>query len=563
VTATASLFALSFLAVAPAARPARLARPLHRVQQAASQELPDAVKRIRQLYLTFEDEEALNGCNDWLVTHANDPLVMEIRARCLRQLGRLEDAAKTAEAIVPQSTRVKLLRAECLGVNKATFQQAQSIVDEVAADDPNAVEPHLTRARIYLAQGHLKEANAELNYVRAAKPKLLEAQLLAGFMQEAGGFYDEAVRLYLPLVTNPGEFERTDTHFERDAVMALANCYTKLQRYEDALALYDQLATRFPKQPFMLVQLASVQSLLERTADAIATLEKAVQLAPEVADFRTRLAELYRTAGRTQDAIAQCEKVCDAATQGPAQLYADLRLAELYLDSGQLDKAKVHAAAALAVAGDNPDILTINARVREKLGDLPGAKDAYRKALEKNPLTVDAIYRLGLLLARSTDAGEQEEGKKLLERHKRIEPFMQEIRRAQRELEVNPRSPLLLTRLGAYLNLAGEYDQARKWLEMSDKVNAQSPSTCIQLGYVSANLGDNASALKYFERAQRGVGGPGKVEQLDGYVQSLKDGKALPLPMGELYRPAQQPKQDGAPKPGDTPPPAKGTNGGK
>ncbi|HZO09014.1 MAG TPA: tetratricopeptide repeat protein, partial [Myxococcota bacterium] len=444
---------------------------------------------------------------------------------------------------------------ECLGANKATFQQAQSIVDEVAADDPNAIEPHLARARIYLTQGHLREANAELNYVRAAKPKLLEAQLLAGLLQEAGGYYDEAVRLYLPLVMSPGEFERTDTHHERDAVMALAACYTRLQRYEDALALYQQLATRFPKSAFMLVQLASVQTLLERTADAIATLEKAVQLAPAATDFRTRLAELYRTAGRNQDAIEQCEKVCEAGVQGPAQLFADLRLAELYLEAGTLDKAKIHAAAALAVAAENPDVLTINARVREKLGDQPGAKDAYRKALERNPLTVDAMYRLGLLLARSSDAAEQEEGKRMLERHKRIEPFLQEIRRTQRELEVNSRSPLLLTRLGAYLNLASEFDQARRWLETSDKINSSSPSTCIQLGYVSANLGDDASALKYFERAQRMVGGVGKVEKLDEYVQLLKDGKPLPLPMGEFYRPAQQGQPPPPPAKGDGPPP--------
>src|SRR5688572_20703210 len=261
-----------------------------------------------------------------------------------------------------------------------------------------------------------------------------------------------------------------------------------------------------------------------------------------VPDFRIRLAELYRTAGRSPDAIAQFKKALEVSGgQNHAQLVADRRLAELHLEAGEIDNARVHALAALALAPEDEEVLTVNGRLKEKLGDTTAAKESYRKALAKNPLTFDAMYRLSLLLARSTEAAEQAEGKALLERHKKIEPYLQEIRRAQRELELAPRSPMLITRLAAFLNLAGEYDQARMLAEFADKLHSRSPSTCIQLGYISANLGDWKAALAYFQRAQSMLP-KNAVPKLDEYVERLNKGETLPLPMGEFFRPAQTPE---------------------
>jgi tetratricopeptide (TPR) repeat protein len=241
--------------------------------------------------------------------------------------------------------------------------------------------------------------------------------------------------------------------------------------------------------------------------------------------------------------------------EGGGQVFADLRLAEIRLDQSQLDKAKQHADAALTVAPNNGDVLLISARVREKVGDVPAAKEMYRKAIAGDPLLFDASYRLGLLLARSEDAAEQAEGKQRLERHKKLEPLLQDIVRTRREIELAPRSVGLLTRMAGLLNLGGEYESARLVGERADKLNARSPSTCIQLGYISANLGDKAAALKYFERAQKLLP-PNSVAELDDYVAKLKKGEDLPLPMGTLYRPAQEQQKQ-------PPPPVPAPSGGK
>ncbi len=517
---------------------------------AQAQDMPEEVKKIRALYHTYDEEGALALCNEYLVNHPGDPLVLELRAWSLRQLARFEDAIKTCELINPKRTSVKLLLAECLGMNKATATQAQSIVDEVAADDPNAIEPHLTRSRIYLAQGRIKEAASELNFVRTTKPKNYEGLLLSALLAEFSGLSEEAVKIYLPLVGKPGDFEQTDKHHERDAVFGLASCYLKLQQYEKAADLYQQLVGKFPKLAPLYVQLAIAQGMLERSADAMANLEKAVELLPTYGEYRARLGEIYRSMGRTEDALAQYQKVLDYQARGSEHFIADLKIAEILLDAGQLEKAKQHAEAALAVNPESQDALLVAARLREKVGDTVAAKEMYRKVIAKDPLLFDAYYRLALLLTRSEVPAEQAEGKQLLERHKKVEPLLQDLQRTLRERELAPRSPLILTKLCGLLNLAGEYEQAKLWGERSDKLSPRSPSTCIQLGYISANLGDNASALKYFERAQQLIT-VGKVEQLDQWVETLKAGKPLTLPMGER-RPTQKPP-DGAGAPAAKP----------
>ncbi len=540
------------------------ALPSSAFAQAGLEALPDDVKRIRQAYLALDVDTALALSNDWLISHPTDPMVLELRARSLRQLGRLEDAVKTAEQIQPRDMRIKLLMAELMSGRPESLAQAQALVDEVQADQPNAFEPHLVRARLLLTAQRIKEAHGELSYVLTQKPDCYEAVLLSGILKEMSGKNEEAMQLYLLLVgKSDKKWLRTDAHHERDAVLGLAGVYVRLQRYEDAIALYEQLLQKLPRSAMLWAQVGMAQSMLERTADAIRSYEKAVELSPGMGEFLGRLADLLRGAGRLDEAVARYERILEVVPSGPGHVFADVRLAEIRLEQSQLDAAKKHADAAITVAPENPDALLASARVREKLGEAAGAKESYRKALAKDPLLFDAIYRLALLLARSEDAGEQAEGKRMLERHKKIEPLLQDLTRTRKELDLAPKSAPLLTRMAGLLNLAGEYELARRLGEQADKIKPGSPSTCIQLGYIAANTGDKAAALKYFERAQQ-VLKDNKVKELDEYVEKLRKGEELPLPMGQYFRPAQQDDPTGgaaAPAPakaaGGAPAPAK------
>jgi tetratricopeptide (TPR) repeat protein len=542
--------------------------------RAQQQEMPPELKAINKLYVSLDDEGTYAAANEYLVAHPGDPIALEYRAMALRALGRFDEAVAAVKLITePTETarrRIKLLLAECLVETKDGAAAAQALVDEVAADDPNGVAARVTRARIYLRTGRGKEATREIQYVRTTSPRLFEGQLLAAAAAEMSGALEEAVALYRPLIAKPTDYDPADPHRRRDAVLGIAGCHMKMQQYGQAESYYQQVVDNFPKWAAARVQLAIAQDMQgrqDKTNEALGNLEKAVALVPAEPDFHARLGVMYTALHRPADAIAQYELMLRGTPPADVQVLADCRLAALHLEADRVDKAKAHADAALALLPDNEEVLAVSGRVREKLGDTAGAEDAYRKALVKNPLLYDTLKQLGTLLAASKDPAKQEEGKKLLERHRKVERYVEMIQYTQREMDLNPYSFVLLTRLASLLNLGGEYELARKWAERSDKVYPNNPATWMQLGFVAANVGDNATALKQFQRVQQRIG-KGQYPKLDEYVEKIQKNEPLPLPLGEVYTPAARPTKaapSSSPAASPTPPkndPAPAKSGG-
>jgi tetratricopeptide (TPR) repeat protein len=122
--------------------------------------------------------------------------------------------------------------------------------------------------------------------------------------------------------------------------------------------------------------------------------------------------------------------------------------------------------------------------------------------------------------------------------------------------------PLLQTRLASLLNLAGEYEQAKVQIDKAARISAQSPATFVQMGYIYANLRDWANAQRAFQRAAQLIRASKRdaeanaeaLKKIDGFLEKLKKGEELPLPMGEYNRPGQ-PANPANPA-GDAPAPA-------
>jgi tetratricopeptide (TPR) repeat protein len=520
-----------------------------------SQQVPEALKKIAKLYSALKDEEAYAACNEYLVANPGYPPVVEMRARCLRNLGRYDEAIAALKALPQLQPSSKLLLAECLAQTKDGGRDAEQLVNEVAADDPNGVDARITRARVYIAARKFEEAATELKYAVAQAPKNYEANLLNAWMSDIAGQPERAMQMYRPLCEKPGEYEKSDNHHVRDAAIAFAGCFVKQQQYDTAIILYQQLVERFPENMDLVLKLGVMQMMKLHFAEAAATLEKGVATAPQNGEMRWRLGDLYRTQDRVDDAIAQFEALY-ALHQPNFEVLAELRLGDLYLTKGVMDKAKLMLETALTVAPDSADVLEANGRLREKLGDAAGAKDAYRKAFAKEPLKFDSLYHLTQLLAKSEDPKEKEEGTALLERWKKIQPFLQEMDLARQQLALSPNHAMLQTRLASLLNLAGEYEQAKVQIERAARISAQNPATFVQMGYISANLKDWSMALRSFQRARQLItkkdsdASPDAVKKIEGFIEKLKKGEELPLPMGEYNRPAQPAN------PPDAPPPA-------
>ncbi len=139
-------------------------------------------------------------------------------------------------------------------------------------------------------------------YYAASLPAVVD--VLAGLLG-LGGDRDRGIRL-LEEAYRYGRLGRLEAQF------LLANIYLEVGRYEDALALFTDLAERFPENPYLINQRGVAHYLLEEFAEAEAVFQSAIGHA---SDFprAAMLAEHYlgRLAalnGRYDDAIRHYER---------------------------------------------------------------------------------------------------------------------------------------------------------------------------------------------------------------------------------------------------------------
>ena len=227
-----------------------------------------------------------------------------------------------------------------------------------------------------------------------------------------------------------------------------------------------------------------------------------------------------------------------------------LRLAELYLEKGDIQRAVNNANGILALEPGSAEVQEIVGRVREKVGDLEAAKEAYRKAFELSPLRFESLYRLALLLSRSEDAAEQAEGAILVERYERVLPFLPDLQLIEAERNLNPRNVRSLVTLAAVLNKCQEYRTAATKIAEAMQNLPGDPQALAIAGCIAANTGENARALEYFRDAQQRVRAPD--ETIQSYIDALEKGEPLPLPLGSLTRPTTEESAESVKKSGDS-----------
>ncbi len=493
----------------------------------------DARAQMRALYDRFDETAALAECERWLAAHPGDGEVVELAARALRQLGHFSRAAEMCRSIESPSVTLQLLLADCLASGAGTAAEAHLIVDRLVSSQPQSREPRLALARLLLVEERFSEAAKVLRELLDAEPRGYEAQLLAAKLRARLGAHAEALATYRNLLKAPASYLGVDAHLESDAARGAAEACFALQRHEAACDLYRQLLQRQPRRADLHARLGELLGLLDRAAQAQESLARAVELAPEVVEYRLRLAAMLRASGRVDEASAQFEKVIELDPQ-PAirRVPAELALAELQLDSGAIEAAGHHVAAALALAPQDARAWLLQGRWCEKSRDFDAAESALRQALELDPLLFDANFRLARLLARSHVEVKKKEAAERFARHERIEPSLVKLQRTLREIEATPRSASLLVRLAGILNRVGEHALARTAAEQALTLAPRDSAANFERGCIAANLGDTAEALLRFERVSRDSVPPTLDRaQLDRWIDLLKRGEPLPLPL--------------------------------
>jgi tetratricopeptide (TPR) repeat protein len=187
--------------------------------------------------------------------------------------------------------------------------------------------------------------------------------------------------------------------------------------------------------------------------EAVALLEKELVERPDDGGLRGTLVECLMLRHRYRRALEVMRPDGGGASRGKALfLLARYDEALTFLDAGDPDEVLmlVDALEALGRMGESDQAVD---RAREVLGEghasvsiLTGRRAAragkhdaailaYRRALAIDPVSQEALFGLGTSLVRS---GARDEGRGVLEEHRRILPLLDRLEFAERSLQLNP-----------------------------------------------------------------------------------------------------------------------------
>lgn len=163
-------------------------------------------------------------------------------------------------------------------------------------------------------------------------------------------------------------------------------------RFDEAIAYYDKAVKLKPDTGYILLALGIAQQLAGHFSNAVQTLENAIRSDPTLAAAYNSLGLTYKKVGKFHNALEWydkgaeilCQHATDKAHEDPSKCYIDeeingekIRKMLPYV----LNKTK-------EILKSTPDYAAIKNNMGvcfAELGDVQGARDAYREAIEMTP----------------------------------------------------------------------------------------------------------------------------------------------------------------------------------
>ncbi|MGA3189414.1 MAG: tetratricopeptide repeat protein [Bryobacteraceae bacterium] len=303
------------------------------------------------------------------------------------------------------------------------------------------------------AQQRGDDAAAIAKYQQLVKlrPEVMEVRANLGAALAHAGRYDEAIEQYrVALAKLPNN---------KGLRLNLALAYYKKGDLPQAAEKLESLRQADSADVRIATLLGDCYARLGRDQDAIAALTPAEAAHPDDLNIAWALGSALIHAGNPTEGL---KRVVMVAQQGHSA-EANLLAAETYLAMSEFEPAHVFADEALRLNPKLKGVYSLSGRIKQYLGDFPGAKADLDKAFAENPTDFDAHVTMAAILNLERDL----DGAEL---------------HAKRALELMPASPLARYQLarvqrsrgdieGAVLNfekvIAAEPDWLRPHIELA------------------------------------------------------------------------------------------------
>ena len=276
-------------------------------------------------------------------------------ARTSLQHGRIEEAllqlSKITSAEPANAEAFSLLAMANVGAQK--LAEAQRAIARAIAIHPQNADYHLTAANIEQDRGNLSAAVEILRHAILLRPSFAEAHNNLGIILSDQGRLEESRRAFT-----------------------------------EAIRLKPQYARAF-------ANLAAVQMRLLQLPDALKSALRATALQPDYAHAHHLLANAHSMLG---DPHAAEIALAQALRLKPELVESSLLLAQVLTKLKRADEAENIIRQALTLSPTRPELWSFLGDLCSGRDDLPGALDAYQRALQLRPNDVTTTARAALLL---------------------------------------------------------------------------------------------------------------------------------------------------------------------
>ncbi|HTA43964.1 MAG TPA: tetratricopeptide repeat protein [Bryobacteraceae bacterium] len=416
------------------------------------------------------------------------------------RVGQFDDSIKQYdEGLQKDSSRKNsyLKREEEAYIREGKPELARQKNDLILKNDPKDPEARGLKATFLLDKGEVNEAMSELQSVVTAKPNNFVARFNLGRAHFARGEYEQARQ----------EFDAA-IQLRPDYLPArLAQTQVALIRGDTQAAIHsaDETLRISPNSVQARVMKAAALQRLQRYDDARDLLAAVLQKQPNQEETLLEMGVLDLNEKKIKDA----EDVFHRAFQAqPSNMRGLLGESRAYLLDNQPDKS---VELIQTEAQKNP----ANLDLQRELGNAEVSARQYDKAI--------ATYQ-GVLGKVSDPKAQGDLWTRIGESYLRKGDMQQSINSLENARQRQPDNTTLMTNLAMLYMSQNRTDLARKYYEMSLKVDPNNAFALNNLAYlISESNGDLNQALTYAERAKQRLPGHNEVNDTLGWIYLKKN----------------------------------------
>ena len=265
-----------------------------------------------------------------------------------------------------------------------TYERAIRRMEEATRLDPNRADISLHMGNVYIAMGDTGRGAKALEQALALDPTAPEAYIALARLQEAQGNPQEAIGSITQLIENAA--------YHYPAYEELYRLYRQLGDEGAARSALANSLSPAPRQPADHLWRGKFLRILGRNEEAIQELNAALA-DPDLWEAHIYLGELLQEAGRLPDALAEYRQALSQQPNDPRALLGAGRLLVLAGETGEAEKL---FARLTSLAPGNVDGHIAYLQIRLQKGDLEGALESGKRAVEAGPSRLDARFYLGV-----------------------------------------------------------------------------------------------------------------------------------------------------------------------